>query len=98
MTRLETKLNNIEKMIKKMANNNSNSLKTMTGNISSLLKKLEQEKGQDSPSVVDNQGPSKQTWAHSKKNEDMNKMEEVKAIAENMHILVDQDVDLIKTI
>ena len=59
VTRLEAKLNNIEKMIKQMVDNNSNSLKTMADNVSTLLKKLEQEKGQDTPSVVENQGPTK---------------------------------------
>ena len=47
--------------------------------------------------MAENQGPSKRTWAHSKKNEDASKMEEVKAVAENMNILVDWAVDLIKS-
>ena len=98
VTRLEAKLNNIEKMTKKMANNNRKSLKAMADNVDDLLKKFEQDKGQDSPLVVENQGPSKCTRAHSKKNEEVNKMEEVKATTENIHILVDQAVDLIKTI
>ena len=42
-------------------------------------------------------GPRKHTCAHLKKNEDVSKKDEVKAIAENMQILVDQVVDLIKT-
>ena len=81
-----------------MTDNNSNSLKTMADNVGSLVKKLEQDTGHDSPSAVNNQGPRKCTWAHSKKNEEMNKMEEVKATIENMHILVDQATDMIKTI
>ena len=48
--------------------------------------------------MAENQSPSKCTRAHSKKNEDVSKMDEVKAVAENMHILVDQAVDLINTI
>ena len=98
VTSLEAKVNNIENMIKKMVDNNSKSLQTMVDNVSSHLKNLEQDKGQDSPTMVDNQGPSKRTWAHSKKNEEMNKMEEVKGTIENMHILVDQAANSIKTI
>ena len=47
--------------------------------------------------VTENQGPSKRTRAHSKKVRDANKMEDMKAIVENMHILVDQAADLLKT-
>ena len=98
MARLEAKLNNIEKMIKQMVDNNSKSLKAMANNVGNLLKKFEQDKGQDSPPVVENQGPSKHTWVYSKKNEKVNKMEEVNAIVENMHIPADQATNLIKTI
>ena len=52
VTRLEAKLNNIEKMFKQMEDNNSKSLKAMVDNVGNLLKKFEQDKGQDSPSVV----------------------------------------------
>ena len=62
-----------------------------------MLKKLEIEKGEDSPQAVEIQGSSKRTRAHSKKFEDMGKKDEVKAVVENMHILVDQALDLIKS-
>ena len=45
VTRLEAKVNNIEKMIKQMTDNNSNSLKIVVDNVSILLKKLEQGQG-----------------------------------------------------
>lgn len=61
----------------------------MVDNVGNLLKLLEREKGQHPPPMAENQGPSKCTRAHSKKNEEVNKMDEVKAIAENMHILAD---------
>ena len=38
---LEARMGNIEKMIKKMADHNSNILKTVVDNVSSLLKKVE---------------------------------------------------------
>ena len=62
-----------------------------------ILKQFENDKGQDSPPVAEMQGPSKRTRAHSKKNDDVSKKDEVKAAAENMQILADQVVDLIKT-
>ena len=67
----------------------------MADNVSSLLKKVEKDKGQASPTVTDNQGPSKHTRAHSKKVGDVSKVEDMKATAENMHILVDQAADLL---
>lgn len=97
VTSLDAKVNNIEKMIKKMIDNNSNALKNMADNVSSLLSKHEQDKGQDSFTIAENQGPSKYTRAHSKKNEEKKRMEEVKATAENMDILVDQAVEMLKT-
>ena len=42
-------------------------------------------------------GPRKRTRAHSKKIEDIGKKDEVKAVAKNMQILVDQALDLIKS-
>ena len=61
------------------------------------MKKLDNVKGQDSPQRGDSQGPSKRTRAHSKKVEEMSKMDEVKNVVANMHILADQALDLIKT-
>ena len=69
----------------------------MADNVGNLLKLLEHEKGLDSPPMAENQGPRKHTWANSKENKEVSKMNEVQVIAENMHILVDQVVDLIKT-
>lgn len=45
MTRLEAKLNNIEKMFKQMVDNNSKSIKATTDNVGNLLNKFEQDKG-----------------------------------------------------
>ena len=42
-------MGNIEKMIKKMVDQNSNILKTVADNVSSLMEKVEQDKGHDSP-------------------------------------------------
>ena len=69
----------------------------MVDNFNSVLKKFEQDKGHDSLIVIENQGPSKCTRAHSKKGGVLNKMEEMKATAENMHILVDQATNMLKT-
>ena len=76
---LETRMDNIETMIKKMVEQNSNILKTVADNVSSLLNKAEQDKGQDPPTIIDNQGPSKCTRAHSKKAGNVSKVEEMKA-------------------
>ena len=83
---MEAKMCNLEKLIQKMADN-----------VSTLLKKLDMDKNQDSPSVVDSHGPSKRTRAHSKKTDDTTKKDEVKAMVENMQMLVDQALDLTKT-
>ena len=48
--------------------------------------------------MIENQGPSKHTWSHSKKGVDVNKMDEMKTTVENMHILTDQAADLLKTL
>ena len=72
---MEAKMSNLEKLIKQMANN-----------VSTLLKKLDTDKGQDSPQAANSQGPSKHIRAHSKKIEDTGKKDEVKAMAENMQI------------
>ena len=69
----------------------------MVDNVYTLLKKLDMDKGQDSPPVVDSQGPNKRTRARSKKIDDTAKKDEVKAMAKNMQMLVDQALDLIKT-
>ena len=55
-------------------------IKQMGYNVSTLLKKLDMHKGQDSPSVVDSQGPNKCTRGHSKKIDDTTKKDEVKAL------------------
>ena len=65
--------------------------------MSNLLKRNEFDKGQDSPLGEKTQEPSKCTCAHSKKNEEVSKKDEVKATAKNMQTLVDQAVNLIKT-
>ena len=83
---LEAKFCNIEKIIKQLADN-----------LSTLLKKMDMEKSQDSPPVVDSQGPNKRTRAHSKKTEDTAKRDEVKAMVENMQMLADQALDLTQT-
>ena len=70
---LEAKFCNIEKIIKQLADN-----------LSTLLKKMDMDKGQDSPLVVDSQGPRKRTRAYSKKTDDTAKKDEVKAMVENM--------------
>ena len=70
---LEAKFCNIEKLIKQLADN-----------LSTLLKKMDKEKNQDSPPVGDSYAPSKRTRAHSKKTEDTAKRDEVKAMVENM--------------
>ena len=86
ITKLEAKMRNLEKLVKQIAKN-----------VSTLLKKLEIKKGQDSPQAVESQFPNKCTMAHSKKIEEMGKKDEVKAVAKNMHILADQALDLIKS-
>ena len=48
--------------------------------------------------MVDSQGPKKHTRAHSKKTEDIAKRDEVKAMVENMQMLVDQALDLTKIV
>ena len=68
----------------------------MADNVSSLLKKAKKDKGQDPHTVIDNQGPSKCTRAHSKKVGDASRVEEMKSIAENMHILAYQATDLLQ--
>ena len=82
---MKAKLGNLKNLFKQMADN-----------VGNILKLLEHDKGQDSPLMVENQGPIKLSRAHSKKNEEVSKMDEVKAVAENMHILADQAIDLIK--
>ena len=47
--------------------------------------------------MTENHGLSKCTRAHSKQAGDANRMGEMKATVENMHILVDQVVDLLQT-
>ena len=83
---MDTKLGELEKLFKHMADN-----------VGNLLKRNEIDKGQDSPLGVAIQGPSKRTRAHSKKNEEASKKDEVKVGVENMQTQVDQAVDLIKT-
>ena len=54
MDNVEARMGNIEKMIKKMVDHNSNILKTVVDNFSRLLKKFEQDKGHDSPTLIKN--------------------------------------------
>lgn len=61
-----------------------------------LTKKLETDKGQNSPQVDECQGPSKRTKDHSKKADDTGKEDEVMTVVDNMQILADQAMDLIK--
>ena len=86
MSKPETRLGNMDKQLKKLVDN-----------VTNFLKKNEADKGQDSPPGADSQGPSKRTQAHSKKIEETSKKDEVKAVAETMHTLVDQAVNLINT-
>ena len=86
VSNLETRLGNMDKQLKKMVDS-----------VTNFLKKNEVDKGQDSPPGVDSQGPSMHTQAHSKKIEETNKKDEVKATIETMHSLVDQVVNLINT-
>ena len=65
--------------------------------MTNFLKKNEADKGQDCPPRADSQGPSKRTRAHSKKIEETSKKEEVKAVVETMHTIVDQAMNLINT-
>lgn len=85
VTMMEAKIGNLEKLIKKLVDN-----------VGTLIKKLEMDKGQNSPQEADYQGPSKCTKAHSKKTDNMGKKDEVKAVVDKMQILVDQVLDLIK--
>ena len=85
VTMMEAKMCNLEKLIKKMVDN-----------VSTLPKKLDMDKGHDSPQAVDSQGPNKHIGAYSKKTDDTGKKDEVKAMAKNMQILVDHALDLIK--
>jgi len=75
---MEAKMRKLEKLIRKMVEN-----------VSTLFKKLEMDKGQDSPQAIDSQGPNKRTRDHSKKIEDTGKKDKLKAVAENMQILAD---------
>jgi len=69
----------------------------MVENVSSFLKKNEASKHQDSPLGADSQGPSRHTKAHSKKIEETSRKDEAKDVAEMMHSLVDQAMNLINT-
>ena len=60
--KMEAKMSNLEKLVKQNVEN-----------VSTLLKKLEIEKGWDSPQAVESQDPSKCTRAQSKKIEHMGK-------------------------
>ena len=75
-------------------------MKTVADNFNTLLNKMEQSRGQDSPVVNEDQGPSKRTRANSKKNEDAEakRLDDMKSSAENMNISADQAADLLKTL
>ena len=100
MESLYARVSNMKKMIKKLADQNCNILKTMANNFNTLLNKMDQAKGLDSFDVIKNQGPSKHTRANSKKNEgvEVKKLDEMKATVKNMNILVDQAADLLKNL
>ena len=85
ITMMEAKICNLEKLIKQMVDN-----------VSTLLMKVDTDRGQASPQVVESQGPSKRTRAHSKKTDASGKKDEVKVMADNMKILDDQALDLMK--
>lgn len=97
---LDNKVVNMEKTVKKLTNQNRSILKTVADDINTLLNKFEQGKGQGSKEVKDDQGPSKHTRTNSKKTEgvEAKQMDDLKASAENMNILVDQAADLLKTL
>lgn len=85
VTMMEAKISNLEKLIKQLADN-----------VGTLIKKLDMDKGQNSPQKANCQGPNKCTRAHSKKTDDTGTKDEVKAVANNMQILANQALDLIK--
>ena len=97
---MDARVGNLEKMVKKLADQNCTILKTVADNFNTLLNKFEQGKGQDSKVMKEDQGPSKRTRDDSKKNEGVeeNNLDDMKAYVENMNILVDQAVDLLKTL
>lgn len=85
LSNVETRLGNMDKHLIQLGDNMTNLLKN------------EAKKNQVSPMGVDSQGPRKCTRANSKKMEEVSKKEEVQAIAETMHSLVDQAVNLMNT-
>ena len=92
-------IGSIESVLKKMADQSRVVLRATIYNIKILLENLERNrKGQGSTDKED-QGPSKQTQANMKKVEESKEKEldELKALAANMNILVEQAVDLLKT-
>ena len=86
VSKLESRLGNMDKQLKQMVEN-----------VSTFLKKTEAGKDHDSPLGTDSQGPSMCTKAHSKKIEETSRKDEAKDVAEMMHSLVDQVVNLINT-
>ena len=86
MSKIETRLGNMDKQLKQLVDN-----------VTNFLKKNEVDKGQDSPPGADSQGPRKRTQAHSKKIEETSKKDEVKVVAKTMHTIVDQVLNLINT-
>ena len=86
VSKLKTRLGNMEKQIKHLQDS-----------VSKFKKKIESVKGQDSPLEVDPQGPCKRTHAHSKRIEEFSKKDEGNIGDDNMQTLVDQAVDLIKS-
>ena len=86
VSKLESRLGNMDKQLKQMVEN-----------VTTFLKKNEAGKDHDSPLGADSQGPSMRTRAHSKKIEETSRKDEVKAAAKTMHSLVDQAMNLINT-
>ena len=83
-----------------MGDKNCNVLKTMANNFNKFLNKMDQARGLDFSIVNENQGLSKHTRAYSKKTEgvEANNLDDMKDYVENMNILANQVVDLLKTL
>lgn len=100
MDGLDFRVSNMEKIVKKLADQYCIILKTTTDKFNTLLNKMERSKGQDSPAVNEDQGSSKHTRANSKKTEGVEEkmLDDMKSFLENMNILADQVVDLLMTL
>ena len=63
---IDSRVSNMEKIVKKLANQNCSILMTMVDNFNTLLNKMDQSKGLDSYVMIKDQGPSKCTRANPK--------------------------------